>query len=782
MTFRVSARTVLQLGAELISSDAVAFYELIKNAFDAGSPKISIHVVVRLPDEAIREAHELVSAGSNSRQAILDCTQSLIDRLDLSIPSAGVLRDRLLKVDAWADLQPLLDEANFIEIVDTGLGMSLKDLEDIFLTIGTRARLKERDMAGPQSAAKRPILGEKGLGRLSAMRLGWKLRVLSSKSGEQNWNVLEIDWRQFSHESDAMLEEICIAPMKGDKKTDSELSGTRLRISALTAGWNEEKVQEIAADQFSKLTDPFVPDSQYPIVVTFNDRPVTIHGFDTILHEYASAEVHAEFQLHSPTGPRLFGRINYKLRGREKTFELEGAHLISSAKLPAFHVLHTLGPFITDFTWINRKALREMQDDVGEVHRAIALQKKWAGGLMVYRDGFRVYPYGSSDDDWLDLDKRALSSGGYKVNRRQVIGKVDISSTANPALLDQSNREGLRDCPEKQALILLLKYILESEFLPFLNAVDKEVRATEPTTFEDLTELIDESQSRIAESLRGLVVRHPAIAEDGELVLALQSAIKDVRRRLEDAKALAKSFELEHAQVVHLAATGLLVEMLAHELNRATGNALATLMNAGQQKLFPQGESFLSALQAELKTLQRRLRILDPLGTPGRQRKEVFELVEWVKEIMTTHSPQLERHGIQCIVREEPKGGTLKIKAVKGMIVQILGNLVTNSAYWLKQERKVDRQLKPKIVIIIDTTRKSISFSDNGPGIPTSRKTDVFQPFVTTKPPGEGKGLGLYIAREIARYNNAALSVSEESTVHPGRLNTFLLTLDGAKA
>ena len=41
---------------------------------------------------------------------------------------------------------------------------------------------------------------------------------------------------------------------------------------------------------------------------------------------------------------------------------------------------------------------------------------------MVFRDGFRVHPYGGPEDDWLDLDKEAFRSGGYKLNRQQIIG------------------------------------------------------------------------------------------------------------------------------------------------------------------------------------------------------------------------------------------------------------------------------------------------------------------------------------------------------------------------
>ena len=58
MSFRVSARTIIQLGAELISSDAVALLELIKNAFDAGSQRVTIEVVVRIPYPIVQDLKE----------------------------------------------------------------------------------------------------------------------------------------------------------------------------------------------------------------------------------------------------------------------------------------------------------------------------------------------------------------------------------------------------------------------------------------------------------------------------------------------------------------------------------------------------------------------------------------------------------------------------------------------------------------------------------------------------------------------------------------------------
>src|SRR5262249_26389172 len=156
------------------------------------------------------------------------------------------------------------------------------DLREVFLTIGTRSRQKERKARLEQEndePGQRPILGEKGLGRLSSMRLGWRLRVQTTAAREARWNLLEIDWRRFSHASDALIEEVRFEPAAGTKKEDPGQSGTLIHISALAADWTARKLQDVASEEFSKLTDPFVPDRQYPITLFFNGKKVDVPRF-----------------------------------------------------------------------------------------------------------------------------------------------------------------------------------------------------------------------------------------------------------------------------------------------------------------------------------------------------------------------------------------------------------------------------------------------------------------------------------------------------------------------
>jgi signal transduction histidine kinase len=118
------------------------------------------------------------------------------------------------------------------------------------------------------------------------------------------------------------------------------------------------------------------------------------------------------------------------------------------------------------------------------------------------------------------------------------------------------------------------------------------------------------------------------------------------------------------------------------------------------------------------------------------------------------------------------------MKMVRGMLVQVLENLISNSVYWLKQQRRYEPSFTPVITVTVDVAAKEIRIHDNGPGVDPDRRDDIFEAFVTTKPPGEGKGLGLYISREIALYHGASLYLADTRSPHRNRLNTFVFALE----
>ncbi len=780
MAFRVQARTILQLGAELISSDAVAFYELIKNSFDAGAKSVKIAIVSVIPhapcnkwlDEIERHVASAANSKAQTAAKLSEVKREVAEVADLSTILGRRLAADVENASTLEELASALANCNTIEIKDTGSGMNLETLASVYLTIGTRSRYSERKQQ-KEAGRERVILGEKGIGRLSAMRLGDVLEVLTTSEGERFWNTLDIDWRIFSHDSDQLLEDVDVTACRGPRKESQEESGTVLTIKRLTSTWTKASVETLVREEFSKFADPFSESDTYKVFVRFNGVALERVHLDNDFLAAAQAVLTADFRVDPVKGPVLVGRTDYRRYKRVKTFSLSGTHFLTSTKTSTLDQLTQIGPFSLVLYWFNRK---DIEDVAGLEESYIKSQVRlWAGGVMVYRDGFRVNPYGGPDDDWLGLDKKAFASGGYKLNRNQVIGQLKITSGDNPELLDQTNREGIRESEAKKVLVRVLRHVITSEFRNFLNAVEKELRPQEPLSAEEL----DRSALRTGKALQSawerLRKKFPVLREERQLVGEIDDAIDELTALLARARSLVLSYDKGRGQLIQLAGIGLMVEFIGHELSRATEHALRAVVHSRKASSAAALETALDSLGAQLKTINKRIRVLDPLSPSGRQVKERFDFVRWVRDLLSTHDDQFLRHGIALSFKiiGDSEERVIWVMAVKGMITQIIENLVANSVYWLKAEKLVDRRLKARISVTIDARTDSLHFADNGPGIEVERAQEIFEPFVTSKPPGEGKGLGLYIALEMARYHGCELYLSNNES-KPGILNEFV--------
>ena len=144
--------------------------------------------------------------------------------------------------------------------------------------------------------------------------------------------------------------------------------------------------------------------------------------------------------------------------------------------------------------------------------------------------------------------------------------------------------------------------------------------------------------------------------------------------------------------------------------------------------------------------------------------------------MLDNHEREFARHGIDLVLHLPE--GEFTIRAVRGMVIQILENLVVNAAYWLKRQAEYEDGFLPQLVVTVDEDRRRVVVQDNGPGVPVSRNERIFQPFVTTKPSGMGKGLGLFIARDMAEYHDWSLQTeSKQGRVRPNRVNGFVLQM-----
>lgn len=789
MAFKIAARTLLELGKELISSDEVAIYELIKNSVDAGSEIIYVRACIVISHSTYQKALDDLEDGINTAKVLSDISERIL-------PSASenaaefFLQQLKGSVGKKVSFERALKESymryNWIEFEDAGHGMSFDELDDVYLTVGTRSRRKENVNGSA-------YLGDKGVGRLSVMRLGEKLHVKTSTSREARFNILDIDWTMFDHDSNDEIGAVEVEPVRGALKANKQDQGTLIKVSGLLGDWDLARFEEILNGPIARMLDPFKPGYANSLIHAYhNDKRCLIPSIPTKLLKaaHASCVVRLKFENGLPV---LTGEMNYHLRNAHRKVSLTGVEVYSvTQKMVAkrgkkghaavvstpirAQAIRDLGPFEVSVYWYNRAIVEAV---AGLTEKAIDTKEqigKWSGGLMLYRHGFRVLPYGAPDDDWLELDKRAFSSSGFKLNRQQIIGAAKVRST-HIALGEQTNREGLMQSQASGALKALLMWLLHVEFRAFINEIDdyesiskreavdatKEFRRIEKTIYANL------------EFLRGNSLTASGLVQLRQLEINVKSLADQCSQIVGKTEKIIKESEQEYSKLLHLAGIGLITEFIFHELDRTLGQALGALKDTRSE--FSDNKMLMS-LEEQLKTLHKRVSAFDEMTGERRQVKSKFDMVELIESMLESHSAQFEREGVT--VKFNAPLSPVIINAVKGMIIQIIENIISNSIYWLVHQKEYEPDFSPEIVV--DISGKILEFSDNGPGVDPDRREVIFQPLISSKPAGQGRGLGLYISREIATYHGWDLTLSPVVGMYrKGRLNTFVLNMDKAK-
>lgn len=782
--FDVSARIMLELGSELISSDIIAFFELIKNSFDAGTKdgvKIKFDIILG-QTEYFRLKRFIVNESSSFEKAF-DKTKDAInsDAKRLFREASEVLEG--VKDKAALDIAvDTIYRSNKIRIIDTGTGMSLKDLTSIFLVVGTASRKKAVEAAAEKKKTATPFLGEKGIGRLSAMRLGRKLSVSTTRSQDTHINRLNINWDDFDC-MDAMLSDINIEPYVGKMKLDEIISGTRIAISNLTSNWTKARLSRMANEEFSVLTDPLATRrNRKRIALYWNGDRVPIPLLDSEFLTHSHAKIVGRYEIEEDEkDPRILNpSLSYEIFINDLGFdhpreiepiryrETDLISMIIGKNSDIDHeALKTVGPFEFEMYWYNGRRLKHIEG-IGDRTEVKQIKKQWTG-IRLYRDGFRVYPYGSENDDWLELDRRALTQSGYVLNKTQFIGQVNIGRMQNPFLLDQTNREGLRETAEQSVMLRSLQYAIQSDLLQSMKRMESKHKKPRIDVKES-KQFIGDLEKRAKTALKSL--RKTASPAEREILGDLQGTIETVTELAKRARDKIDEVQADSRKMIDMAGIGLLVEIVAHELARVSENALDNLNEIDSTAdVSDEVNDRLNALRASMKSINKRLRVLDPLSVSGRQRAEMFSVIEVVNDILEGHSAKFIRHSVKPKLSFPDSG--VRIRAVKGMVVQVIENLMANSLHWMALESDKNPSFEPILTIRVEEDPAVIYFEDNGPGIDPSLKDKVFELFYSLKERKTRRGLGLFIARDCAEHNGGSLELVEDNLSATGRLNVF---------
>jgi len=224
-----------------------------------------------------------------------------------------------------------------------------------------------------------------------------------------------------------------------------------------------------------------------------------------------------------------------------------------------------------------------------------------------------------------------------------------------------------------------------------------------------------------------------------------------------------KQMEQQMIVTERLASLGTLAAGVAHEINnplaiiRESAGWMRQLFEKDELKDVPRHEDFVKALDKVEKSVERASRITHQLlGFVGKSESAVAEvnLTEVAEEAIQLITHEAQNRDIKIIRQMEPSLNSIWSDAYQ--IRQVLLNLLTNAIHAVNFDGT--------ITIAVEDVGDSqvITVSDSGQGIPRENLDKIFEPFFSTKPPGQGTGLGLFVSRGIIEKLGGTVEISSK--------------------
>ena len=646
-----------------------------------------------------------------------------------------------------------------LEISDDGIGMTREELINGFMRLSSTNKIKN-----PMSRLyNRQRAGRKGIGRFATQRLGHQLTIETKSDLSQVGYEVSILWDRFKPGEELILIENNII-----KRFNLE-RGTKLTISDLYEDWTDAEIRRV----FRYVSDIMQP---YPIAKVSRNRKAdpgfvanmfrsdgtsldSVADEESQILQYALAEVEGGVEK----GRKGFWRYKsnrYDLPNKKIKYQKEGKEVI-------FKHLES----------INFKAYYFMQPRDEEVYpknlkRHINSIAKQKGGIRVYRNGFRVPPYGNKGDDWLKLaDSSARRVVLIPHGNINWIGIAELTDPDGTLFEEKSSREGLIENRAFEELVEFLRTALINTALAVGSARARKLVASQ----KDWTDKIDEATSTTGEAIQSITKRIRLIFKE-EVKSQGKYSSQEARsiNELEKTKLLDKLTKLtntlidENAMLRVLASTGITVGEFIHEVNHTIGSIEANIYNLRQEStLSTSGTQHLNNLDANTKRFTSYVSYFDQTIREVVFRKlKPIEVGEVVHSFVDSTQALALQRGID--LSANVKGFDLfSVEMHDSELSSILINLYSNSV-------KAIRRAQVKGRIEIDVRQKSgfiqILFSDNGDGISDNLPGTIFEPFVTISnlqstnsvtDDQSGLGLGLKIVKDIVSSYRGQISVIE---------------------
>jgi len=702
------------------------------------------HELAKLDEEQVRFS---VDAGIINRlgKELVGRHETAVSELVKNAYDADATEVKLIFKNAW-------EPSGTLEIIDNGVGMTRDQLINGFMRLSSSDKI--HNPISPNF--NRIRAGRKGIGRFATQRLGNKLTIITQTLSSSQALKIVIDWNHF--ETDKNLSSVANSIELIDKNTEE---GTTLIIDYLREGWSDAMIKRVYR-YTSDLLQPFPlsksrkkeqREKSDPGFKSFYYRDIEAPE-TKIIDEQEAFLNHALAEIEGyvlEDGQGCYSFESEKLESSEEVF------LIGKDKdLPETKFQFIKGVHFKCYYFIYESSLIPKQ--TMSFIRGVANER---GGIRLYRNGFRVLPYGEKLNDWLGLDdstaRRVILSSHRNIN---FFGFVEVTDESGITFDETSSREGLL---ENEAFDELVGFVSRS----IVSVVQKValLRGRKATTGQkdfkkegNPTEIVDNAISAIREVFE--VFKNNRESKIGDLYIEIErfnNAFITLTEGRDEEKAQKQALIDELNMLRILAGLGLVIGEFVHEVKRFLPGFHTDMTYLKKHVTSESAITRLERLENNLKAFTAYTSYFDKSISRNVLRElEPIDLRDAVNDFRDTIKADLERTGI---VLDKPifEGFDLfTIPMHPSEWASILFNFYTNSK---KAIRRKGQQGKLQIKCGLEDERLFLEFSDNGDGIPKIHEEEVFNAFFTTSSASgptssdletmTGTGLGLKIAKDI---------------------------------
>lgn len=625
-----------------------------------------------------------------------------------------------------------------IIVADDGQGMDLADISDGWLVLGrSRKNPYERTRQGRLPA------GNKGLGRLAALRLGHQTRLRTHSSNESGITYnLSIDWDVYD---DVDLVEQVPLLLQSEPATTSRNS-TEIIIDDIRHKIGRAEVRRLAR-ALVLLADPFSDDAR-----GFQPRLRAPEFDDLARLVEARYFPEADYHLHAQVDGHGHGHVDV-LDGYDKLLyranhEQLAEHDVRPYRCPS--AVFDLWVFI-----LSGENFRLRTVSLGEVQEWL----RAFGGVHLYVNGLRVNPYGNPGNDWLDMNLSRVRSPENRPGTNTSIGRLRVDDVQG-LLLQKTDRSGII---ESDAFHDLRRFAVDAlEFMARRRQSDAEQRRKREAAASKRDS--DQSRASLAKT-----IETSGGAGKPQLRQAFQRYERATTREIDR---LRQEVQLYRT----LSTAGITAATFAHEsagspLKVMTLN-MATIERRGTREF---GEKFNQVLERPLAGMRRAIKSVAVLGSvtlrlveADKRRMRRVDLQAVIDDIVETFAPFFEQREVQVDVKHSI--GKPFLRTSEAAVESVITNLLSNSLIAFEDVMTDSRRIA--ISTNIDGDKVIIDIADNGPGISSATISDIWLAGYTTRI--HGTGLGLTIVHDAITDMGGAIEA-----VRSGYLGgaEFLITL-----